>query len=154
LGREGERTERAVDVDEVSAIEREMRTGRALDVDADEQLEPAVALCILGRRGDRVRPPLLLTVIRDRDRLPWRVVERVTVQIEPDHTGARRGGDDLADGQREHGGLCYLTDGPAKAGHYLNGLTSTSRYGAPARPSTRTGDDDRPDPRGAVGLRG
>ena len=73
--RKGERAERTVDVDELPGSSVRCGAGRAVGVDADQQLEPAVAPRVLGRGGDRVRPPLLVAVRRDRDRLARRVVE-------------------------------------------------------------------------------
>ena len=52
---------------------------------------------------------MLVSVRGDGDRLTRRVVEGVAVEPEPREARARRGGHNLADREREHGGLCYLT---------------------------------------------
>jgi hypothetical protein len=48
-------------------------------------------------------------VTRHQDGLARRVVERLAVEIEARDAGPRSGGEHVTDGQRQHGGLCYLT---------------------------------------------
>ena len=55
LGRKCEGAERALDIHARVRAQRQMRTRAAVRVDADEQLEPAVAPRVFGRGGERVR---------------------------------------------------------------------------------------------------
>ena len=119
-GRKRERAERTFDVDELTAIERQVRAGCSVGFDADQSSRRPFSTRILRCRGDRVRPPLLVTMAGDRHRLTCGVVERLAVQIEPRDPRARRRQEHLANREREQqGGICYLTMALRRARGFL-----------------------------------
>ena len=129
---------------ELPGFEREVRPGRAVGVDADQQLEPAVAPRVLGRRGDRIRPPLLAAVRRDRAPPGRRVVERLAVEIEPRRC-ARAASPEAPRGWAAS----------ARTADYAiarMALRSRSRRAPPARPPPRLAIGRRPRARRARGV--
>ena len=68
-----------------SGAELEMRSGRAFGVDADQQLQVAVAISILWRRCDRVRLAPRVAVTGDQERLSGLVGKWLAVEVDSDH---------------------------------------------------------------------
>ena len=108
-GRKREATERALDVDERARLEVRWGPGVPVRVDADEQLEAVRrARASSGAAAIEYGPRSVLPVAR-RSSTAWpgAVGERRAAQVEAHDPRARRGGQDVADRQRQqHGALC------------------------------------------------
>jgi hypothetical protein len=108
--RERESPDRAFDVDNGAGRELEMRPRAPFGVDADEKLENTIPRDILWRRSNGVGFTALVAAAAHEDGLAGKVRERLAVEIDADDPRARRGGQDFADRQRQHGRICYLSE--------------------------------------------
>ena len=109
--REREGAKRPFDVDFVAGPELEMVAGVAPIIDADEQLDPAVAARVFRRGGDRVRTAFRLPVRADHYSLAGGIVKGVSAEIESHDSRPCGRGEDFTDSEGEEHGrrrkICY-----------------------------------------------
>jgi hypothetical protein len=87
-----------------AGIERQVRTGRALAADPDQQLETAIARRFFRRRGQRIRFAIARVVRAEQHGLAGQIRKRHAAEIQSHDARARRRRANVADREREHEG--------------------------------------------------